>query len=71
MTKLNKIKGKRVEAGFSQEELANQLSINPMTYHRKETGLREFSINEIYNLSKVLHLTLNDINDIFFANELT
>ena len=68
---LNKLRGKRVELGFSQEELAKLLSINPVTYQRKESGVREFTSSELSKLGSILKLTLREVNDIFFGNTLT
>lgn len=69
--KLNKLKGKRVERGFTQEDLAKELRITSMTYRRKEKGDREFLVSEAYSLSQILKLSLQEVNDIFFENTLT
>lgn len=68
---LNKLRAKRAELGLTQLEIANKLGINPVTYQRKETGVREFSINEAIGLSSILNLTLDEANSIFFDNKLT
>lgn len=71
MINLNKLKAKRVEVGLTQVEIAELLGINFVTYQRKETGIRDFSIKEVIKLTDILKLTIEDVNEIFFNNKLT
>lgn len=67
----SKLRGIRVERGYNQQKLAEAIGITLSTYYRKETGQREFSRDEIEKLAKVLCLTAQDVNAIFFDNKLT
>lgn len=66
----NKFRAKVVENGFTLEEVAKQLGINPSTLDRKMSGISDFSRNEIQILRKVLSMTAADCDEIFFAEEL-
>lgn len=68
MCRLNKLKGLRVEKGLTQSDIAEYLKISKNSYHRKETGSNEFSLNEAYKLSLLFEKTLEEI---FFKNEVT
>ena len=59
-----KLKGLRVEKGFTQEKLANELNISVRSYLLKENGIREFTESEISKLGEVLNVHPS----IFFAN---
>ena len=61
-----KLKGKRVERGYTQEELAKKLDINTATYNRKELGIVDFTLTEIQDL--MYYLDCN-FDDIFFKKQ--
>jgi DNA-binding XRE family transcriptional regulator len=67
---VKKLKGKRVEKDFTQLSISKALGMNVLSYHRKEKGIREFSMEEIEKLSKILELSLIQANEIFFNNDL-
>ncbi|MDF2545796.1 MAG: family transcriptional regulator [Anaerosolibacter sp.] len=67
----NKLKGMRIEKGYTQEELAAKMGISLKTYNRKELGMIEFSRKEISNLAEELNLSIDKVNEIFFDNKLT
>lgn len=58
---LLKLRGKRVEKGYSQESLAKELNLSTNAYNLKETGKREFKMREINLLLKLLDCTYEDI----------
>jgi DNA-binding XRE family transcriptional regulator len=58
---LLKLRGKRVEKGYSQEALAKELDLSTNAYNLKETGKREFKMREINLLLKLLDCTYEDI----------
>ena len=58
---LVKLRGKRVEFGFSQEELAKKLGISTNAYNSKETGKREFRMGEINILLELFDCKYEDI----------
>lgn len=68
---LIELRVERIRSGFSQKQMADRLEMAEASYNRKETGLREFSCGEIKKVAKVLDLTLQRVNEIFFDNELT
>lgn len=63
----NKLKAKIVEKGFTLEQIAQKLGINPATIYRKMAMESDFTRNEIALLKESLDLTIEDINTIFFA----
>lgn len=58
---LLKLRGKRVEKGFTQEEMAEKIGISTNAYNLKEQGKREFRVREINILLKLLECTYEDI----------
>ena len=63
---MNKIKGCRVMAGLTQEDMAKQLDIAVSSYRLKETGAREFTHNEMIKFVKIIQtvdpmVTMDDI----------
>lgn len=67
----NKLKVARVAKNMTQEDVARLLGITLATYNRKELGSVDFKRREVLSLSKVLNLSLKDVNNIFFNGELT
>lgn len=63
--KYPKLKAKRVELGYNQQDMANKLGITTTTYNFKENGKREFTADEI---SKVLTILQSRYEDIFLTN---
>lgn len=63
---LLKLKGKRVEHGYSQKQLAEKLNISTNAYNLKEVGKREFRMSEINLLLELLDC---NYEDIFFQKE--
>ena len=50
MSRMMRLKGKRVEHGLTQSEVAMKLGISTATYARKENGICQFDADEIKNL---------------------
>lgn len=63
----NKLKGKIIECGYSTEQMAQILGINLATFYRKLAQESEFTRNEIATIKVTLNLTVQDVDDIFFA----
>lgn len=57
-------------AGYTLTEVAEYLKINPSTLHRKICGETDFTRGEIVALKELLHLTLDEVNSIFFTENL-
>lgn len=66
-----KLKSIRVDHGYTQETLSREIPITTKTYNRKELGVVPFNIEEIKKISEIFNLTLDQVNLIFFDNELT
>jgi len=58
-----KLKGARVEKGYSQDRLAEALGMPVVTYRTKENGISVFTEMEI---KKICELLEKDVTDIFF-----
>ncbi|WP_069997790.1 helix-turn-helix domain-containing protein [Cellulosilyticum sp. I15G10I2] len=61
----------RKKKKLTQLMLAGKMGISTKSYNRKELGIIEFTRHEIEAVSKELELTLEDINEIFFSNQIT
>lgn len=69
MTNREKLKGKIVENGLTQEQLADMLGITIATFNYKVNNKSEFKASEIKKLAEVFHLTDEEVNAIFFADK--
>lgn len=69
MTNTAKLKAKIVEKGMVQEEIAQALGMTIATFNYKVNNKREFKASEIKRLSERLSLTAEEVNTIFFAEE--
>ena len=66
----DKLRGKMAEKRCTTEKMANYLGINPATLYRKTSGSSEFTRSEIQPVAALLDLSVQEITDIFFAEEL-
>jgi putative transcriptional regulator len=64
------LKSARIKRGLTQVDIAEKMNISSITYSLKERGKRDFTINEVSNIIKILNLSLLEINAIFFDNQL-
>ncbi len=68
MVNINKLKGKIVERELNITELALKINIDKATLYRKINNKGEnFTIKEVDKISKVLLLSLEEMNSIFFS----
>ena len=58
---LVKLRGKRVEHGYTQEQFAKLVGISLPSYRLKECGHIEFRMSEINTILKLLNCTYEDI----------
>lgn len=65
-----KLKGRIIELGLTQKDLASALNIAPATVSLKLNNIRGLSLDEAEILSKLLHINANDFNLYFFHNKL-
>ena len=70
LLKFNKIKRVRSYGGFKQFEMAKLMNLPLKKYNEMENLKRDFSIRDIIMFSKYLELNLDQVNEIFFNNEL-
>jgi len=67
----NKLRGKLAEANMTIEALANALGINSVTLYRKMSGESDFSRSEMQIIRQTFRLSAGEMDEIFFAPELT
>lgn len=58
------------KSGYTMSKLAETLGVNASTLSRKLSGDTDFTRSEIVILKNCLHLTLEDVDHIFFTKEL-
>lgn len=63
----NKLKGYRVMAGYTQEEIASALGISAPAYNNKEKGITKISVKEAKIIMEMIRTRIKDVNfnDIF------
>ena len=64
------IRGARNAFGFSQKQMADALGISVSSYQKKEAGDIRFSDGEKVMVAKILGLSMDQVNQIFFGGEL-
>ncbi len=67
-TNMQKLKGKIIEKGFSQESFASAINMNKSTLNRKLQMGEKFSIGEANSIVKILSLTQQEAINIFFTS---
>lgn len=69
MVDVNKLRGKIVERGFSQQELAQSIGIDRSTFYRKMKNNGDFSIGEVAVIAKVMQLSNEEAIEIFLSKK--
>ena len=67
MLNQNLLNAKRIEKGYTVEQVANVIGINTITLYRKINGKSEFLRSEIQQIRMLFKLTDNELMSIFFA----
>ncbi|MBP3342274.1 MAG: XRE family transcriptional regulator [Peptococcaceae bacterium] len=68
MFNANKLRGKIVENGLSVPEVASALGMDKSTFYRRlDDKEGSFTVKEVSLLSKLLKLSVEELNSIFFA----
>lgn len=68
MVNVDKLRGKIVECRMTVDEVAKAVGINTATlYRRLNGGGGTFTIDEADKIAKILSLTADELNKIFFA----
>lgn len=65
------LKSARIRKGYTQEDMGKLLNLSNVSYGFKERGKIQFNLDEFLIIVKELELDLNNINTIFFNQELT
>jgi transcriptional regulator with XRE-family HTH domain len=67
MVDVNRLRGKIIENGMTQTRLAEKIGMTKSTMSRRlSKGGVDFSIGEVCEISRVLHLSQEDAANIFF-----
>lgn len=69
MTNTAKLQAKMKENRFTIKTLANAISLSTTGLFNKVHNHREFFASEMQKISKLLNLTNDEIQEIFFAND--
>lgn len=68
MVNVNKLRGKIIENGLSVKELADNLDMDRSTLYRKMNSEGDtMTISDAVNISRILDLSLEEVNSIFFS----
>lgn len=68
MVNVNKLKAKLVENGINVETMAGKMGIDGATLYRRLSNNGEtFTIGEADQISRILSLTKDEVNAIFFS----
>ena len=68
MVNVNKLRGKIIEKGLSVKELADNLDMDRSTLYRKMNSEGDtMTISDAVNISRILDLSLEEVNSIFFS----
>ena len=65
-----KFHGRVIAEGFSLVTLSEKIGISPVTMTRKMSRGGDFTRSELQQLRSILNLSDDDMNEIFFAEEL-
>ena len=66
----NKFHGRVIAEGYNLVTISEKLGISPVTMTRKMSRGGDFTRAELQQLKKLLNLTDDDLNEIFFAEKL-
>jgi plasmid maintenance system antidote protein VapI len=68
MINIPKLRGKIVENEMSISDLAEKMGISKSALYQKINNSVSFTIDEVATISKVLNLSKDEFNNIFFAD---
>ena len=54
---LDNVRAERVRAGLTQEQIAEKLGISATSYSYKESGRRQFKVQEFISICNILNLS--------------
>ena len=68
MVNINKLRGKIIENGLSVMDLDDKLEMDRSTLYRKMNSEGDtMTISDAEKISKILDLSLDEVNSIFFS----
>lgn len=67
MTDTKRFKAALALRGYTMEKLANELGITLATLSYKVNNIRQFQIREIQAIKRILELSVEERDEIFFA----
>lgn len=70
MINTNKLKGRMVELGITQDEMAKELNIAQSTLNLKLNGKRPMQISEAEAISNMLKINAGEFGIYFFSLEI-
>lgn len=70
MINRNEFKASYDRLGLNQNDVASMIGVNPTTLQRKLNGTSDFNRNEIQLLKSGLKLSVDQVVNIFFADDL-
>lgn len=68
MVNSNKIKGRMVEMGITQRDVARTLNIAPPTVSQKINNVRPMDLDEAEALAKMLKIQMDEFGTYFFSD---
>ncbi len=69
MTNTNLLKGALAARGMTMEKLAEMLSMTAATMSYKANNIRQFKAREISAIQKILNLSSEERDNIFFSED--
>ena len=69
MTDVELLKQKILESGLKVTFIAKECGLSPQGFYNKRDGKTEFTQSEIIGLKKLLKLTSEEVEEIFFTIE--
>lgn len=70
MINTNKIKGRIVELGLTQRDIANALGVALPTVSQKINNIRAMDIKEAFIIAEVLNIPDEEFREYFFKEEI-
>lgn len=67
MADLEKLKERIDASGVKRVHIANKLGVTPLSLRRKLSGVQPLTLDNVRVFTEVLHLTGDEVHDIFFA----
>ena len=66
-----KLHGKLVEKGYTMSSMAKELGISDTAMYNKMNGKSQFTQGEMHLMASRLQMTMEDIGNIFFADQVS